>query len=46
MSRLAVDIVLLPSDAMTNKAIAVNRELIRRFGGTIVKERLIEDNFS
>jgi len=39
MSRLAVDIVLLPSGPMTDKAIGVNRELVRRYGEKIVLNR-------
>jgi len=36
MSRKAVDVVLLPDEAMTNRAIEVNAELVKRFGNKIV----------
>ncbi|MHC4423619.1 MAG: hypothetical protein ACYSWR_02975 [Planctomycetota bacterium] len=36
MGRKAVDIVLLPDGAMTDKAIEVNRELVNKFGEKIV----------
>jgi 2'-5' RNA ligase len=36
MSKLAIDIVLLPSDPMTDKTIEVNSQLVRRFGEKIV----------
>ena len=36
MSKLAVDIVLLPSRLMTDKAIEVNNHLVRRWGDKIV----------
>jgi 2'-5' RNA ligase len=39
MARRAIDIVLLPSPAMTNKAISVNMELVRRYGDKIVLNR-------
>jgi len=36
MARIAVDVVLLPSNEMTNKAIEANAELVRKFGEKIV----------
>jgi len=36
MGRKAVDVVLLPAETMTAKAIEVNAELVRRFGKKIV----------
>jgi len=39
MSRLAVDVVLLPDEAMTNKAIEVNAELVKQFGSEIVLDK-------
>ena len=36
MSRIAVDVVLLPDEAMANKAIEVNAELVKKFGNKIV----------
>ncbi len=36
MGRKAVDVVLLPAEAMTAKAIEVNAELVKRFGEKIV----------
>ncbi|MBN1392999.1 MAG: 2'-5' RNA ligase family protein [Sedimentisphaerales bacterium] len=36
MGRKAVDIVLLPDEAMTGTAIKVNTELVSKFGGKIV----------
>jgi len=36
MDRIAIDIVLLPDDAMTNKAIKVNAKLVEKFGRKIV----------
>ena len=36
MGRKAVDVVLLPDDAMTDKAIEANRELVKKFGEKIV----------
>jgi 2'-5' RNA ligase len=35
MSRIAVDVVLLPDDAMTDRAIEINAELVKRFGDKI-----------
>jgi len=35
MSRIAVDVVLLPDDAMTARAIKINAELVKRFGTKI-----------
>ena len=35
MNKKAVDVVLLPDDAMTDKAIAANAELVERFGRKI-----------
>jgi len=35
MGRKAVDVVLLPSEAMMDKAIEVNRQLVERFDGKI-----------
>jgi hypothetical protein len=39
MKRLAVDIVLLPSNPMADRVIEVNRELVRRCGGEITLDR-------
>jgi|WetSurMetagenome_2_1015567.scaffolds.fasta_scaffold53700_4 2'-5' RNA ligase len=39
-SRLAVDVVLLPSSLMADRVIEVNRELVRRCGNRIVLNRL------
>ncbi len=36
MSKIAVDVVLLPSDEMTDKAIRANAELVEKFGSEIV----------
>ncbi len=36
MSRIAVDVVLLPDEAMANKAIEVNAGLVKKFGNKIV----------
>ncbi|MFQ6036539.1 MAG: hypothetical protein ACE5NM_11940 [Sedimentisphaerales bacterium] len=36
MSKIAVDVVLLPSDEMMDKAIQTNAELVERFGSEIV----------
>ena len=36
MGRKAVDVVLLPDDAMTDKAIEANKELVEKFGEKIV----------
>ncbi len=36
MSRIAVDVVLLPDEAMTDKAIEINAELVKKFGNKIV----------
>jgi len=36
MGRKAVDVVLLPAEAMMDKAIEANRELVRKFGKKIV----------
>jgi len=36
MSRIAVDVVLFPDEAMTNKAIEVSAKLVRQFGSEIV----------
>lgn len=36
MSRIAVDVVLLPDEAMANKAIEVNADLVKKFGNEIV----------
>jgi 2'-5' RNA ligase len=36
MSKIAVDVVLLPSDEMTDKAIRANTELVEKFGSEIV----------
>jgi len=36
MGRMAVDVVLLPSEAMTDRAIEANAELVKRFGKKIV----------
>lgn len=36
MSRIAVDVVLLPDEAMTDRAIEINAELVKQFGDKIV----------
>ena len=36
MNRKAIDVVLLPDDAMMDKAIEANRELVRAYGAKIV----------
>jgi 2'-5' RNA ligase len=36
MSRIAVDVVLLPDEKMTDKAIGINAELVKKFGSEIV----------
>jgi 2'-5' RNA ligase len=36
MSRIAVDVVLFPDEAMANKAIEVNADLVKKFGNEIV----------
>ena len=36
MSRIAVDVVLLPDEAMTERAIEINAELVTQFGNKIV----------
>jgi 2'-5' RNA ligase len=36
MSRIAVDVVLLPDEAMTDRAIEINAELVKKFGSKIV----------
>jgi len=36
MARIAVDVVLLPSEEMMDKAIEVNRELVKGFGERII----------
>lgn len=36
MSRIAVDVVLLPDEAMTNRTIEINAELVKKFGNEIV----------
>jgi 2'-5' RNA ligase len=36
MSRKAIDIVLLPDETMTDKAIEINTELVKKFGAEIV----------
>ena len=36
MSRIAVDVVLLPDEVMTDRVIIANRELVERFGRKIV----------
>jgi len=36
MSRIAIDVVLLPSDEMTEKAIRANAELVEKFASDIV----------
>jgi 2'-5' RNA ligase len=41
MNKIAVDVVLLPSDEMTDKAIRANAELVEKFGSEIV---LSKDN--
>lgn len=35
MSRIAVDVVLLPDEAMTDRAIEINAELLKKFGSKI-----------
>jgi 2'-5' RNA ligase len=39
MGRLAVDVVLLPDDAMADRAIEVNAELVEKFGNKIALNR-------
>jgi len=39
MSRKAVDIVVLPDEAMTSRAIEANRKLVERFGARLVLDR-------
>lgn len=39
MSKIAVDVVLLPSDEMMDKAILANAELVEKFGSEIVLNR-------
>ncbi|UCF44144.1 MAG: hypothetical protein JSV99_04275 [Planctomycetota bacterium] len=36
MARIAIDVVLLPDDAMTRRAIDANAELVQKFGSEIV----------
>ena len=36
MSRIAVDVVLLPDEIMTDRAIEINAQLVRKFGSKIV----------
>ncbi|NIP26515.1 MAG: hypothetical protein GWN67_19065 [Phycisphaerae bacterium] len=36
MSRIAVDVVLLPDETMTDRAIEINAELVKKFGSEIV----------
>ena len=39
MSKRAVDVVLLPGEAMADKAIEANRELVEKFGEKIVLDK-------
>lgn len=39
MSRIAVDVVLLPDEAMTERAIQINRELIAEYAAKIILSR-------
>jgi 2'-5' RNA ligase len=39
MSRIAVDVVLLPDETMADKAIELNAELVRKFGAKIVLDK-------
>jgi len=39
MSKRAVDVVLLPEEAMANRTIEANRELVKRFGEKIVLDK-------
>ena len=39
MSKKAVDVVLLPEEAMANRTIEANRELVKRFGEKIVLDK-------
>ena len=39
MARIAIDVVLLPSDEMTDYAIEVNRELLKTFDNKIILDR-------
>jgi 2'-5' RNA ligase len=41
MTKIAVDAVLLPSEAMMDKAIEANRELLKQSGGKIVLDKEI-----
>ena len=36
MAKIAVDVVLLPSEEMMDKAIEINRELLKRFDNKII----------
>ncbi len=36
MSRIAVDVVLLPDETMTDRAIEINAQLVKKFGSEIV----------
>jgi len=36
MSRIAVDVVLLPDEAMTDRVVEINAELVKKFGSKIV----------
>jgi len=39
MAKIAVDVVLLPSEAMMDRAIEANRELLKQSGGEIVLDK-------
>ena len=39
MSKKAVDVVLLPSEQMTDRVICANRELVRKFGDKIILDK-------
>jgi hypothetical protein len=40
MSRKAVDVVLLPDETMTDKAVEINAELVKKFGSKIVLNKV------
>lgn len=39
MAKIAVDVVLLPSEAMTNQAIEANKELLKQYAGRIILDK-------
>ena len=40
MSRIAVDVVLLPDETMTDRAVEINAELVKTFGAEIVLNKV------